>query len=251
MKSYGNWGFDFVKFRNEDYPVGQSYDPQTWKRLTDSECKFFSRNSGSKIALSRTYLIWAFVNKDNAEYLNALRLARKVNPQLILAWELEAKAVEKEGTEQQEIFWKRWIRSFEKQEDLRFRAQKRLLALYLETKEEGKYNTLLSSVVKSNKSKREDIVVKVSAEKVFVLIEQKNWEQADETFTKVMRYLRTKAGGALFYNLVQPYVRICLDEGKIEYAKSAMARSMKAFDATKGSILDHDIKQLNKLVEGR
>lgn len=80
MKSYGNWGFDFVKFRNEDYPVGQSYDPQTGKRLRDSECKFFIRNTGSKVALSRTYLIWAFVNKENCEYKKSLQLAHKINP---------------------------------------------------------------------------------------------------------------------------------------------------------------------------
>lgn len=117
--------------------------------------------------------------------------------------------------------------------------------------EDDKYKNLLSSMVKSNKSKREDLVVKVTAEEVFVLVEEKKWEEADKIFTKAMSYLRSKAGGALFYNLVQPYVRICLDEGKIEYAKSAMKRSDRAFDAKKGSILDHDMKQLAKLVDAR
>lgn len=117
--------------------------------------------------------------------------------------------------------------------------------------EDDKYKNLLSSMVKSNKSKREDLVVKVTAEEVFVLVEEKKWEEADKIFTKAMSYLRSKAGGALFYNLVQPYVRICLDEGKIEYPKSAMKRSDRAFDAKKGSILDHDMKQLAKLVDAR
>ncbi len=251
MKSYGNWGFDFVKFRNEDYPVGQSYDPQTWRRLTDSECKFFSKVSKSKSRISRTHLIWAFLNMGKEGYMKALQMARKVNPQNVLAWDLESVAIAKKSEGEREDFWRRWIQNFNKQEDLRFRGQKRLLAHYQRVGSDEKYDSLLSSVVKSNKSKREDLVVKVAAEKVFVLIEDKQWEEADKVFTKAMKYLRTKAGGALFYNLVQPYIRICLDEGKVEFARTAMKRSVRSFDAKKGSILDHDMKQLAKLVRVR
>ena len=251
MKTYGTWGFDYAKFRNEDYPVGQSYDPQTWRRLTDSECIYLDKRNESSDTRAKKYLFWAYLNKESTTYLEVLHAARKAAPQLILTWEMESAVIEKSSDKDQEKFWKRWISTFTAQNDLKFRGEKRLLAFYLKTDQQREYDRLLNSVIKSNKSKREDIVVKVAAEKIFVLIEQNKWEEADKSFKKTMQYLRTKAGGALFYNLVQPYVRICLDEGKKDYAKAAMTRTNRAFDAQKGSILDHDMKQLIKLVDSK
>lgn len=161
---------------------------------------------------------------------------------------MESAVIGNSEIKEQEQFWRNWISTFSKQNDLKFRGEKRLLALYQQEKQQREYDKLLASVVKSNRSKREDLVVKIAAEKTFVLIEQNEWEEAHKTFEKAMKYLRSKAGGALFYNLVQPYVRSCLDAGKRDYAKEAMNRARKVFEAKPGSILDHDLKQLAKLV---
>jgi len=248
MKTYGTWGFDYAKFRSQDYPVGQSYDPQTWRRLTDSECIYIDKRNESSDTRAKKYLFWAYLNKDSPTYLEVIHAARRINPQFILSWEMESAIIEKSTDKEQERFWLRWISTFDKQTDLRFRGERRLLAFYLKTDNPSEYNKLLNTVIKSNKSKREDIVVKVAAEKIFILIEQNKWEKADKGFTKTMQFLRSKAGGALFYNLVQPYVRTCLDAGKKDYAKAAMKRAERTFEAQHGSILDHDIKLLNKLV---
>ena len=56
LERYGNWRFDLTKFRNEDYPVGQAFDPQTWRRLTDSECQFLNRRS-------TTRLVWRIISR--------------------------------------------------------------------------------------------------------------------------------------------------------------------------------------------
>lgn len=247
MKSYGTWGFDYAKFRSQDYPVGQSYDPQTWRKLTDSECIYLDKRNQSSDTLAKTYLFWAHLNKNSPTYLQIIHAARNKNPQLLITWEMESAVIAKSSHKDQERFWKRWISTFDKQSDLKFRGEKRLLAFYQKTQDDHQYDKLLSSVVKSNKSKREDIVVKVGAEKVFVLIEENKWEEADKMFHKVLQYLRTKAGGTLYYNLVQPYVRSSLDAGKKDYAKTAMTKAKKIFDAQQGSILDHDMKQLDKL----
>ena len=65
-----------------------------------------------------------------------------------------------------------------------------------------------------------------------------------------MRRFKRKAGGHLFYNLVQPYVNACLQEGQLDLAESAVKNLLKDFDAQKGSILDNDMRKLLSTVEG-
>ena len=111
------------------------------------------------------------------------------------------------------------------QNDLRFRGEKRLLGLLEDAGRTCEYNQLLSKIIAANKDQRFDLVVSVAAEKVFVHIENKRWEKADETFRGAMQKLASKAGGHLFYQLVQPYVQSCLEEGKSSYAQAAMERA--------------------------
>lgn len=256
MAGYGRWLFDLAKFRNEDYPVGQAFDPQTWRRLTDSECAFLNRRSTADPDLirARHALAWAELNPAADFHLAALQEARKVVPSYLWAWETEAafltnsKATSKVRTR----FWNDWIGAFKKQQDLRFRGEKRLLGLLEEAGETSEYNRLLKKIIAENKNQRFDLVIGVAAEKVFVHIENKNWEQAHKTYRGAMSKLAHKGGGHLFYQLVQPYVQSCLEEGQNAYAKDAMSPARRAFrDANEGSILDKDLKELTELVNAK
>ena len=100
----------------------------------------------------------------------------------------------------------------------------------------------------SNRNQRSDLVVAVAAERVFVHIENKDWARARTTFRTAMTKLRTKAGGHLFYQLVQPYVQSCLEENKTDYAREAMNEAGRSFEARAGSILDRDLRELAALV---
>ncbi len=255
LENYGLWKFDLAKFRNEDYPVGQAFDPQTWRRLTDSECSFLNRHSARAPGLvrARHALTWAELNPTAEFRLDALREARKSAPQYLWAWELEADhlATTKAGVAASTRFWNDWIHAFRSQKDLRFRGEKRLLGLLDEAGQTSEYNRLLGTIITANKSQRFDLVVSVAAEKVFVHIENKRWDDAHRTFRSAMQKLASKAGGHLFYQLVQPYAQSCLEEGKTTYAQEAMQRARKAFKAQAGSILDKDLKELEALVKAK
>ena len=255
LERAGLWRFDLAKLRNENYPVGQAYDPQTWRRLTDSECQFLSRRrqSGGAYRFARNFLTWAELNSGADFAIESTRLARKAAPEYLWAWEEESRRLSESNAtvEVKARFWKDWINAFSKQKDLRFRGQKRLLALLEEAGEEARYNRLLADIIRINKSQRFDLVVGVAAERVFVHVENKRWEEADQTFRSAMTKLRTKGGGHLFYQLVQPYVQTCLEEGKTDYAVEAMRQSKRSFDAVEGSILDKDLKELHALVEAK
>lgn len=255
LESYGHWKFNLAKFRNEDYPVGQAFDPQTWRRLTDSECEFLNRRSltNSNIAMARQFLTWAELNPATSFHPEALQQARKAAPEYLWAWELEAACLDRSqvGIAERSRFWNDWISVFKDQQDLRFRGEKRLLGLLEEAGATTEYNRLLSRIVADNKNQRYDLVVSVAAEKVFVHIENKRWEDAHKTFRNAMQNLATKAGGHLFYQLVQPYVQSCLEEGKTAYATEAMERANKSFEARKGSILDTELRELTDIVSAK
>ena len=255
LESYGSWRFDLAKFRNEDYPVGQAFDPQTWRRLTDSECGFLNRRSlnSSNFTLARQFLTWAELNPTASFHLEALQQARKTTPEYLWAWEMEAACLDRNqaGIAERSRFWNDWINAFKNQQDLRFRGEKRLLGLLDEAGETDEYNRLLARIVADNKNQRFDLVVGIAAEKVFVHIENKRWEEAHKTFRSAMQQLATRAGGHLFYQLVQPYVQSCLEEGKSAYAAEAMERAGKSFQPQKGSILDKELKELADIVNAK
>lgn len=251
----GRWRFDLAKFRNEDYPVGQAFDPQTWRRLTDSECEFLNRrgSSGAAFAKARLALTWAQLNPTEKFHLPTLKIARRFAPEYLWAWEMEARALKdaNASVEDRTRFWNDWISAFRNQQDLRFRGEKRLLGLLEEAGRTADYSRLLTKVVQANKNKRFDLVVSIAAERVFVHVENKDWEKAHKTYLGALRKLATKAGGHLFYQLVQPYVQSCLEEGKLKLAEEALRRSKRSFEAKKGSILDKDLEELSDLVKAK
>ena len=256
MAGYGRWLFDLAKFRNEDYPVGQAFDPQTWRRLTDSECDFLNSRSAADpdFIRARDALAWAELNPGADFYLACLSEARRRAPNYIWAWEQEAAHLEDSGADPaaRVRFWNDWIRTFHKQQDLRFRGEKRLLALLEEAGETTEYNRLLREMIAGNRNKRFDLVIGVAAEKVFAHVQNKRWELAHQTYRGAMSKLAHKGGGHLFYQLVQPYVQSCLEEGRNAQATDAMDRARRAFrEAKQGSILAKDLHELSDLVKAK
>ncbi|MEE3178454.1 MAG: hypothetical protein VX317_02140, partial [Verrucomicrobiota bacterium] len=114
------------------------------------------------------------------------------------------------------------------------------------------YNRLLRQMIASNRNKRFDLIIGVAAEKVFVHVENKRWEEAHNTYLGAMGKLAHKGGGHLFYQLVQPYVQSCLEEGRNALATDAMDRARRAFrEAKPGSILEKDLQELSELVRAK
>lgn len=54
-----------------------------------------------------------------------------------------------------------------------------------------------------------------------------------------------------FYELIQPYVHACLGDNRIDQAAGALERAQRTFRAQEGSILDRDIKELQRLINAR
>ncbi len=109
---------------------------------------------------------------------------------------------------------------------------------------------LRDRVVAENRSARFDLGISLAADAVFEKVSVGDWKAAEKEYETVMRRFKRKAGGHLFYNLVQPYVNGCLQESQFELAEKAVENLLKDFDAQQGSILDNDMRKLVDTVAG-
>lgn len=253
LDEHGRWNFDVGKIRTENYPVGQAMDPQTWRRLTDSQFIDLFQRPTSADARARARLCHAWVELNlEADFVHeCLQLARQAASGYLWAWEFEADFLEDADPEKAVVFWREWVRNFPSNDDLRFRGERRLLIALEESGDTNGYERLYEQLVGNQRGGRFDLATSLSAERVLILIERGRWEEGAKAFDDALERLRTRAGGHLFYQLVQPYVQACLDQNHIEPAADAMRRSTPVFRAQSGSILDRDINELQRLVNAR
>ncbi|MEM7386549.1 MAG: hypothetical protein AAF514_16540, partial [Verrucomicrobiota bacterium] len=249
------WNFEVARVRQENYPVGTAFDPQTWRRITDSEIQYLNRNPTAPASLNRArfLLTWASLNPDQPFYLDLIREARRTAPRDLRIWTLESEVLDerKAPTSEQTRFWQQWISTFGSQKDLKIKGQKRLLNVLEESGDTTGYNRLLKEMVNTTKGQRADLVISLAADRVFAHMEGQRWEEANRTFRGALTKLGRKAGGHLFYELVQPYIQSCFSEGKDQLAAEAVAEAEKLFQPVAGTLLDQDLKQLQTLLRAR
>lgn len=250
----GTWEFEAARVRGEKYPVGVAYDPQTWKRVTDAQLAAVIKDTGNgkSLGASRRMLQWAMLNEAAPFYREVLGMARRTMPRSVEAWQMEAAWLEKneQDLKVHAKFWEEWARTFSQERDLRIRGQKSLLRTLEKMGDSKGAERLRDRVVAENRSGRFDLGISLAADAVFVQVSAGDWKAAEREFENVMRRFKRRAGGHLFYNLVQPYVNSCLQEKQFEKAEKAVENLIEGFDAQSGSILDNDMRKLISAVEG-
>ena len=251
----GRWEMEVAKYGSQEYPIGQAFDPQTWQRITDSELEALQGGSGSEGAfgIGQKLLQWAALNEGGALYHEIIRAARISLAQDPRPWQLEADFLEESKADPKERlrFWEEWIRNYSRNVDMKVKGEMRKVAVLEEMGEEAEAERTRRSLMSGNRSKRFDLGIAIAADPVFRKLRLRDFEGAEEAFESAMRKFRSKAGGHLFYNLLQPYTVTCLQEGKTEMARDAVKHLSRGFQAGPGTMLDQDMKALVERVEGR
>jgi len=65
----------------------------------------------------------------------------------------------------------------------------------------------------------------------------------------MVRKFDDKGGGNLFYQIIEPYVTACLEEGQKDMAEDALKYADKKIDRDQGSILDKEFEKLYTAVD--
>jgi len=249
LKERGSWNLDVARFEGENYPVGIAYDPQTWRRVTDTQMRFQiqEENRGPAAARGQTQLQWALLNPGAPFYREAVATARASIPRSFEAWELEAAWFAGQAASDpaaRAAFWKAWIANFRDEPDMRARGQRMLLAVFRELGDEAGAERLQKEVLAENRNARFDLGISMAADGVLAKTGDGDWDGARAEFADVVRRFQRNAGGHLFYNLVEPYVRRCLQEGRVPDAADGLGEVERTFKPIPGSILDTDLKKL-------
>jgi hypothetical protein len=249
LTDHGRWTLDAARWQGENYPVGLAFDPQTWRRFSDQQMEYSIKGEGDSPAVARGRLIlaWAALNINHASYPKILHAAATAMPRTFEPWELEAEWLEKEQPDPaaQRIFWQRWIANFNGEREMKAKGQLALLRVLRKLGEDATAERIGKQIVAENKSKRFDLGIAVAADVIFDKQGSGQWQAAAQQYELTMKRFGSRAGGHLFYNLVQPYVQACLRKGQAAHARSAIKIAATILKPEANSILANDLRKLH------
>jgi hypothetical protein len=253
MPEPGDWNLEVAKYRQEKYPVGKAFDPQTWRRVTSDQFSLLVKAQGGGSSAdkdARLVLQWAAMNPEHQSYAALLAHARKLAPQLLEAWEMEEAWLGAKGasTDQWRVFWQSWITAFRNQPDLEFRGQMRLMRALRALGEKSAEERLRTSLEKDNSSGRFDLAVAIAADGVLELLEAGKLDEATKAFDAVIGDFKSKAGGHLFYNLIVPYIDLCIEKEYRDQAAAALWTVDSKLEFTEFGTVSADLKKLKDRV---
>ncbi|MGK0187251.1 MAG: hypothetical protein ACI9R3_003037 [Verrucomicrobiales bacterium] len=253
MPEPGKWDMSVAKYRQEKYPVGKAFDPQTWRKVTGDQLSLLVKAQGggsSADKAARLVLQWAAMNPVHPSYAALLARARGLAPQLLEAWEMEeARLIT--GTSNPpkwRDFWQQWITAFRNQPDLEFRGQMRLLRALRAMGDTSAEERLRRSIESDNASGRFDLAIAIAADGVLELLEQEKLPEAQKAFGEVIDDFKSKAGGHLFYNLIVPYIDLALEKGNGKQASQALWAADSKLKFEKFGTVSADLKKLKDRV---
>lgn len=254
MERPGKWNTDCGRWQNQNYPVGEAINPQTWQPINDSELDWLVADLPKNPAYlpAQAALGWARMHRSEktAEVLKWVREARGILPDWPDPWTDEAALLKDAPAAEQKEFFNQWIAHFNKQSDLKVAGQQQLLEI-LKKENDPAATELQKDIVRENRKKRFDIGIGAGAGAVFEKIDAGDWEAAEGEYKSLIRKFDDQGGGNLFYQVVQPYVVSCIEDAQWKRAESALDYAEKKMKIEGQSILGRELAGLRLRIKNK
>jgi len=247
----GRWVTDCGKYAEENYPVGQAMDPQTWKPITDTELNFLAkgreRSEGYRQAKLWTDYAVAMGPQEGSPFIDA---ALALQPEFLAAWNTRGIWLDQTGTPQaREEFWQAFVKRFARYPDLKVAGQEKLLELAKARGDEPTIKNLERQILVQNRTKRFDLSIGATAAKVGEKIEMGDWAAAESAYRQALREFKGQSGGHLLYGLVAPFVETALAAGQPKTAKNAILEAKRVLKAGKDTLVGQALLELENQVK--
>jgi hypothetical protein len=247
----GRWVMDCGKYAEENYPVGNALDPQTWKPITDTELTFLAkgreRSEGYRQAKLWTDYALAMGPEEGGGFLEG---ALVLQPEFLPAWMAKAGWLENGGDPQpKEEFWNSFVKRFARYPDLKVLGQEKLLALARAKGDTPLAKKLERQILVQNRTKRFDLSIGATASQVGEKMEAGDWAGAEAAYRQALREFKGQSGGHLFYGLVAPFVEAALAEGQGKAAKNALQEAKRVLKAGKDTLVGQALVELEAQVK--
>lgn len=254
LETPGKWETDCGRYAQENYPVGQARDPQTWKLISDTELVFLAKNRERSQAFKQARLWTDYAaSLGQAEAEEWIEAAFGVQPEYLPAWSLRADLMVKRNADPatQKQFWESFSKRFSSYPDLKVVGQEKLLELAKAGGDSKQIANLERQILVQNRSKRFDLGIGAAAGQVMEKMQEGNWDGAQVSLRQALREYKGQAGGHLFYGLVVPFVEAALAEGQMQAAKTALLDARRVLKPTPDTLVGRSFVLLEtKVGEG-
>lgn len=247
----GRWVTDCGKYAEENYPVGQAMDPQTWKPITDTELIFLAKGRERSEGYRQAKL-WtdyaSFMGKDEGSPFLDATLA--LQPEFLAAWKLRGVWLDETGTPPaREAFWQTFVKRFAGYPDLKVIGQEKLMNLARAKGDNLAVKNLERQILVQNRTKRFDLSIGATAAQVGEKIQSGDWTGAESSYRQSLREFKGQAGGQLLVGLVLPYVEAALSDGKTDVAQRGIQEAKKVLRAGKDTLVGRTLAQIEEEIK--
>lgn len=252
LHDYEHWKLDCGKYREQNYPSGTSYDPQTWQPISNSQLVYLTRNLARKpnYFTARLLYNWARDNSLAPWYLDALTSVRHLIPDFIETWQSSASSREfaKRPETYREKFWKAWIEQFSDSPEYKVEGQEGLASLYEKLGRTQEAKRVQHQILAENRLKRFDVGIDSGVSVLKKHLASEDWAGADAEYRKLLTTFRGRGGSHLFHELVKPYVLILLDAKRYSAASNAFNDGKRSIATQSSSVLNMEMQALARHV---
>ncbi len=253
LSNSNKWELDCGRYEQQDYPKGFAVDPQTWEPIDDSVLQnFFKHGAKSPNFLpAMTALSWAQLHVKDASYPAILDDAMSIMPELSGTWRLKAEVIEKGADiDKKKKFYQDWMNQFSTYPEMKVEGQKRL---YLDLKAAGDPDAdgVLKDIILQNRSEGFDLGIAAGADAINEKIKAQDWDGARSAFENTVRDFGEQGGLTLFSKIVYPYIKVCLDNDKIDFASRGITFTEDRMTIDMDSQVGRDFTELKQAVEDK
>ena len=254
LESPGRWDTDCGRYTQQNYPVGQAKDPQTWKTISDTELIFLGKNRERSPAFQQARLWNDYANSLGVEDIDSwIDAVLVIQPEYLPAWMLRSSLLTKRNAsrEAQKEFWQSFVKRFTPYPDYKVLGQEKLLELAKAGGDAKEIANLQRQILVQNRAKRFDLGIGAAAGQLSEKIQEGNWDGAQTSFRQSLREYKGQAGGHLFYGLVVPFVEAALADGQMQAAKAALVEARRVLKPTPDTLVGRSFVLLEaQLSEG-
>ena len=225
LSNSGKWELDCGRYENQAFPKGFAVDPQTWRHIDDSVLENLFKNGAKNPSYqpAMTALAWAHLHENDSSYAHILDDAHSIMPEWSETWRLQADLVEKSGDlDKKKEFYQNWISQFGNYPEMKVEGQKRLY-LDLKAANDPDADGLLKDIIIQNRSEGFDLGIEVGAEELNEKLKAQDWDGARRVYERTIRDFGQEGGLTLYSKIVDPYIRACLQNDKLDLADRAIS----------------------------
>ena len=251
------WDFETGRYEESKYVTGETFDPQTWQRLTDHEISLLTERfqSSPRFQISKVHAIFAneYLKLGNTEVaIKASKLAIKSEPRNFAAWDFLVRASKQAKSSPEELhdIYEKGAKTFSRIADLEAHFLKRQATNLNQNGKTAEADKIRDRIISRNRRERPDLALQESKIELEKLIHESSIDEQVAFYRQQVLKLKD-AGLITYYALTQPFLEHLVDEERADLALKALEYTERRMDIREGSQLEGELNNWKSELGGQ